>query len=68
MILNGDLVEQEVDAIVNAANNQLVLGAALRARFAGAAAPRYSSNAMRMDRSKLVRPRLPVVETCPHAT
>ena len=27
MIINGDLVEQQVDAIVNAANNDLVLGA-----------------------------------------
>lgn len=27
MIINGDLVEQDVDAIVNAANNDLVLGA-----------------------------------------
>lgn len=27
MIISGDLVEQEVDAIVNAANNDLVLGA-----------------------------------------
>lgn len=27
MIINGDLVEQNVDAIVNAANNDLVLGA-----------------------------------------
>ena len=27
MIISGDLVEQDVDAIVNAANNDLVLGA-----------------------------------------
>ncbi len=27
VIINGDLVEQDVDAIVNAANNDLVLGA-----------------------------------------
>jgi O-acetyl-ADP-ribose deacetylase len=27
LIINGDLVEQEVDAIINAANNDLVLGA-----------------------------------------
>jgi len=27
VIISGDLVEQQVDAIVNAANNHLVLGA-----------------------------------------
>jgi len=33
VIMDGDLVEQQVDAIVNAANNDLVLGAGVAKDF-----------------------------------
>jgi O-acetyl-ADP-ribose deacetylase (regulator of RNase III) len=35
VIINGDLVEQDVDAIVNAANNDLVLGAGVAGAIRG---------------------------------
>ncbi len=39
MIVSGDLVEQEVDAIVNAANNDLVLGAGVAGAIRRAGGP-----------------------------
>jgi hypothetical protein len=47
VIIAGDLVEQDVDAIVNAANNDLKLGAESRVRFGHAAVPPSSASAMR---------------------
>jgi len=38
VIISGDLVEQDVDAIVNAANNDLVLGAGVAAAAAASMA------------------------------
>lgn len=39
MIIDGDLVEQDVDAIVNAANNDLVLGAGVAGAIARRGGP-----------------------------
>jgi len=50
-IQQGDLTEMDTDAIVNAANNDLIWARASRARFAAKAEKKFSANAMRLEAS-----------------
>jgi len=58
-ILQGDLTEQDVDAIVNAANNDLILGGGVAVAIARRGGPAIQANATRLARSSLVARRSP---------
>ncbi|MEZ4546232.1 MAG: hypothetical protein R3B51_00165 [Thermodesulfobacteriota bacterium] len=50
IILRGDITDVDADAVVNAANTDLILGSGVAGLYAGRAAPRYRRSATRSRR------------------
>ena len=62
VIQQGDLTEMETDAIVNAANNDLVLGAGVAGAIRRKGAKTFNASATPSAASRLVMRRLPGAE------
>ena len=65
VVQQGDLTEMHTDAIVNAANNDLILGAGVAGAIRRKGASRFSASAARSEASRWVTPRSPLEGSSP---
>ena len=67
-IEKGDITTYNVDAIINAANNDLTLGGGVAGVIAEREGPRSRLNVADTDRLRSARPQSPPLEICPPHT